>query len=85
MLLPVTEGDDEVADRDNVGLHQVGDEEAGLRLGGDDDLVPLLLQLHLLRDEGVDVEGEKYYNIVIFPHSVIFMFTLHTLYYHEDR
>ena len=33
MLLPVAEGDDEVADRDNVGLHQVGDEEARLKYG----------------------------------------------------
>ena len=60
VLFAVTEGDDEVVERDNVGLNQVGDEEAGLSLGGDDDLVPLLLQFHLLRGEDVDVEGEKY-------------------------
>ena len=48
VLFAVTEGDDEVVERDNVGLHQVGDEETGLSLGGDDDLVPLLLQLDLL-------------------------------------
>ena len=60
VLFAVTEGDDEVVEGDNVGLHQVGDEEAGLRLGGDDDLVPLLLQLHLLRGETVDVEGKEY-------------------------
>ena len=60
VLFAVTEGDDQEADRDNVGLHQVGDEEAGLSLGGDDDLVPLLLQLHLFWGEAVDVEVEKY-------------------------
>ena len=48
MLFAVTEGDDQVVEGNNVGLHQVGDEEAGLSLGGDDDLVPLLLQLDLL-------------------------------------
>ena len=73
VLFAVTEGDDQVVEGHNVGLHQVGDEEAGLSLGGDDDLVPLLLQLHPLRGEAVDVEGEKYQNIGIFPHLVIFM------------